>query len=109
MVKIVGYWSAPDAGKEEEFEKHYAEVHIQLASKLPKLKTLTAGRADRGFAGGDPVHYRTVELTYDSEADMEASMASPEWAAMAKDAEHVIETYGAQNSGDYVSNAEVWL
>jgi len=109
MVKIVGYWSAPTPGKEEEFEKHYADTHIQLAAKLPHLKSLTAGRADRGFAGGSPTHYRVVELVYESEADVEKSMKSDEWAAMAKDAEYVVETFGTVNSGDYVGNAETWL
>lgn len=109
MVKIVGYWASPKAGQEEAFEQHYADTHIQLAKKLPHLKSLTAGKTDRGFGGGDASHYRVVELTFETEAAMEESMDSPEWAEMAKDAEYIIENFGAVNSGDYVSNAETWL
>ena len=47
----------------EAFEKHYAETHIKLAAKVPHLRSLTAGRMERGFAGGKPTNYRIVELT----------------------------------------------
>ena len=109
MIKIVGYWAAPRPDQLEAFEQHYADTHIRLAAKLPHLRGLTAGRMERGLAGGEPAHYRVVELLYDSEEDMKESMASEEWAAMAKDAEHIIETFGAVNSGDFCGNAEVFI
>ncbi len=109
MVKIVGYWTAPKPELTQDFEKHYADTHIQLAAKLPHLRGLTAGRLDNGFAGGDPTNYRVVELTFDSEQDMKDSMASEEWAAMAKDTEHIVEHFGAISSGDYCSEVEVYV
>lgn len=109
MIKIVGYWSAPNSGQEDAFEQHYRDTHIELAKKVPHLRSLTGARAARGFGGGEPSHYRVVELTFDSEADMNESMQSPEWAAMAKDAEFIIETYGAINSGDYFDKPETFL
>jgi uncharacterized protein (TIGR02118 family) len=46
----------------EQFEQHYAEVHVPLASKLPGLRRFTTSHP-RGLGTGAP--YFVAELWFD--------------------------------------------
>ncbi|MDP9821897.1 EthD family reductase [Nocardioides massiliensis] len=94
MFKLIACWSAPSAEDEDEFEKHYAEVHLPAAAKAPGMRQLVATRTTSGLEGAESGFYRVAELVFDSKADLETSEQSPEWAAMRADAGVMIERFG---------------
>lgn len=94
MYKLIACWSAPRPEDEADFEKHYRETHLPAASASPGLRRLVAVRTDSGLAGEPSAFYRVAELHFDSQADLEASELSKEWAAMRADAGEMIERFG---------------
>ena len=62
MYKIVATWSAPPADQIEEFEKHYADVHVPRASAVPHLRRIVLTRTVDGLPGGEPEFYRLAEM-----------------------------------------------
>jgi uncharacterized protein (TIGR02118 family) len=69
----------PDA-----FDRHYREVHIPLARRLPGLRRYTVAR-DVTAVRGTPYHL-IAELEWDTIDDLRAAFASPEGRATAADA-----------------------
>jgi uncharacterized protein (TIGR02118 family) len=69
----------PDA-----FDRHYREVHVPLALRLPGLRRYTIGR-DAAAVRGAP-YYLIAELEWDTIDDLRAAFASPEGQAVAADA-----------------------
>jgi uncharacterized protein (TIGR02118 family) len=65
------------------FDKHYQEVHVPLASRLPGLRRYTVSRP-RGLGG--PAPHLVAELWFDDGEAMKAALKSPEMAAAATDA-----------------------
>lgn len=66
------------------FDRHYREVHIPLARKLPGPRRYTVGR-DVTAVRGAP-YYMLAELEWDTIGDLRAAFASPEGRATAADA-----------------------
>lgn len=66
------------------FERHYREVHVPLAQKLPGLRSYTLSR-DVTPLRGSP-YYLVAELDWDSLEELQAAFASAEGAATAADA-----------------------
>jgi uncharacterized protein (TIGR02118 family) len=66
------------------FDKYYFSTHIPLARKVPHLRGMkfNAG-APTALAGTAP--YLIAELEFDSMAELQAAMASPEGQATAAD------------------------
>ena len=94
MYKIVAIWGAPKDSDIEAFEKHYREVHVPLARKVPGLKKLILTRIDSGLEGAKPPFYRVAELYFDSEQALEKAHHAPEWTAMRQDAGKMVERFG---------------
>lgn len=69
----------PDA-----FEKHYTEVHVPLASKLPGLRRFALSHPR---ALGTAAPYLVAELWFDDGEALRAALKSPEMAATAADAQ----------------------
>jgi uncharacterized protein (TIGR02118 family) len=66
------------------FDKHYFEVHIPLAKKLPGIRKYEVSRgAVTTLAGGEA--YMVAILTFDSLAAIKAAFASEAGAACAAD------------------------
>jgi uncharacterized protein (TIGR02118 family) len=61
----------------EAFERHYVETHAPLVRALPGLRAYEYGRALTNFDGSPPDAFWVVSLTFDDEAAMRASFASP--------------------------------
>ncbi|MGW2570731.1 EthD family reductase [Streptomyces sp. NPDC001537] len=70
------------------FDRHYREVHLPLARKLPGLRRYTLGREPTAVSGGEPPHL-VVELEWDTVDELRAAFASPEGRACAEDAERL--------------------
>jgi uncharacterized protein (TIGR02118 family) len=72
------------------FDRHYHDVHIPLARRLPGLRRYTIGRGLVAVRGGAP-YYLVAELEWDTVDDLRAAFASPEGRATAADAAHLQE------------------
>ncbi|WP_030936024.1 EthD family reductase [Streptomyces sp. NRRL S-646] len=84
---LVLYETPPDPAA---FDRHYREVHLPLARKLPGLRRYTLGREATAVRGGEPCHLVT-ELEWDTMAELRAAFASPEGRACAEDSERLQE------------------
>lgn len=99
--KIVGYWTAPaDPADIPAFERDYVENHVPIAARLPGLLRLGTVRVDGGWQGSAPEHYRIVEAEFESREACEAAFSTPEFAAMRKDRQRLIDTYGVDNRAE---------
>ena len=67
------------------FDRHYAEVHIPLAKKIPGLRSYRVSRGVVGTPAGPSGIHLTATLTFDSRAAIQAGLGSPEGAAAAGD------------------------
>jgi uncharacterized protein (TIGR02118 family) len=68
----------------EAFDRHYRDVHVPLARRLPGLRSYTLSR-DVVPLRGEP-YYLVAELDWDSLEELQAAFASAEGAATAADA-----------------------
>lgn len=67
------------------FDRHYVEVHVPLAKKLPGLRTYEVSRGPVvTVAGGQPVHM-VASLGFDSLAAIKQAFATSEGQACAAD------------------------
>ena len=66
------------------FDKYYAETHVPLAKKMPGLKTYEISQGALTGPGSESTHL-VATLTFDSLADLQAALGSPEGQAAAGD------------------------
>jgi uncharacterized protein (TIGR02118 family) len=69
------------------FDRHYQEVHVPLAQRLPGLRRYTLSR-DVIPLRGEP-YYLVAELDWDTLQELQAAFASAEGVATAADAAHL--------------------
>jgi len=82
MVKLIALYRKPaDA---QEFDKHYDEVHTPLVKKMPGLRKLEITRIT-GAPIGETRYHLMCEMYFDSVDALNASNASPEGKATARD------------------------
>lgn len=81
MVRFLVLYSTPV--DEAEFDRHYREIHIPLASKLPGLRRYTVSRDPAPVQGES--YYLVAELEWDDLTTMWSSLTSAEGAAAAAD------------------------
>jgi uncharacterized protein (TIGR02118 family) len=82
-ARFLALYGAP--ADPEAFDRHYHEVHIPLARRLPGLRRYTVGRDVVPIRGGMPYHL-VAELEWDTMDELRAAFASPEGRATAADA-----------------------
>lgn len=82
MVKFIALYKKP--ADVAAFEKHYREVHLPLAKKMPGLRRLEVVHFT-GSPGGEPRYYMMAELYFDNADAMTAALKSPEGKAAGKD------------------------
>jgi uncharacterized protein (TIGR02118 family) len=110
MIKIVGFWTAPpDPADIPRFEDDYLNRHVPIAARLPGLRRLTTLRVESGYMGGEIQHYRIVEAWFDDRQALDAALRTPEFAAMRKDRQRLIDTYGVANSAEIGEEIEAEL
>jgi uncharacterized protein (TIGR02118 family) len=66
------------------FDTYYHETHLPLAYKIPGLRSMTVSATPPQALTGAAAHL-VAELNFDSMADLQAAMASPEGQATAAD------------------------
>jgi uncharacterized protein (TIGR02118 family) len=69
----------------EAFEKYYAETHIPLASTMTGFTNIELAKVVATPDGSALPFYRTAELWWDSEEDMQKTLGSPEGQATVAD------------------------
>jgi uncharacterized protein (TIGR02118 family) len=99
--KIVGFWSAPaDPADIPAFEDDYMNRHVPIAARLPGLLRLATIKVSDGWQGDTPQNYRIVEVEFESREALEASFDTDEFAAMRKDRQRMIDTYGVSQRAE---------
>ena len=81
-ARFLVLWSPPDYPA--SFERHYREVHIPLALKIPGLRRYAVSRNIAPIRGEEP-HYLVAELDFDDLASLHAAFQSPQGHATAAD------------------------
>lgn len=71
----------PDA-----FEKHYKDVHVPIASKIPDVRRVELAKVFPKEDGSATPAYRTADLYFDDYKSACAAVATPEGQAAIKDA-----------------------
>jgi uncharacterized protein (TIGR02118 family) len=82
MVKFIALYKKPQ--NVETFDEHYDLIHTPLVLKMPGLRKLEITRIT-GAPIGESKYYLHTEMYFDSVDAMNASNASPEGRAAAKD------------------------
>jgi uncharacterized protein (TIGR02118 family) len=82
MVKMIAIYRRPE--DVEAFMKHYEEVHLPLARKMPGLLKMELNYMYNA-KGGEADPFLMAELYFDSRESLMAAMKSPEGRAGGKD------------------------
>lgn len=79
---IVVYGKPADAAA---FDKHYAEVHVPLVNRMPHLKGFSYSAGPVQCSDAEKTPHLVAFLSYDSDADLGASLDSAEGKAAVAD------------------------
>ncbi|MDJ0344819.1 EthD family reductase [Streptomyces sp. H10-C2] len=82
-IRLLALYETP--ADPEGFDRHYHEVHIPLAHRLPGLRRYTVGGDGAAIRGGTP-YYLVAELEWNTMDEVRAAFAPPEGRATAADA-----------------------
>lgn len=85
-ARFIVLWGTPTDS--EAFDRHYREVHIPLASRLPGLRRYTLSRDLTPIRGQEPLH-QIAELDWDDMAALKAAFDSAVGQATANDVDHL--------------------
>jgi uncharacterized protein (TIGR02118 family) len=67
------------------FDKHYAEIHIPLAKKMPGLRKYTVNKGPVATPAGPSGNHLIATLTFDNMAAIQAAFGSADGRATAAD------------------------
>jgi uncharacterized protein (TIGR02118 family) len=67
------------------FDRYYFETHVPIAKKIPGLRSYTVNAGNPMMVAGTFPAHLIAELDFDTMADLQAAMASPEGQAAAAD------------------------
>jgi uncharacterized protein (TIGR02118 family) len=82
-VKLVVLYTHPDDA--DAFDRHYLDVHMPLASKVPGLQRAETGRFVAALDTGGQTYYRSAELYFADQQALESGLGSAEGKATAAD------------------------
>jgi uncharacterized protein (TIGR02118 family) len=94
MIRLTVLYGQPD--DTEAFDRHYRDVHIPLAKKLPGLRRYTVSRGVAVAFGEDPA-YLVAELDFDDLAALQAGMGTPEGQEAGRDMVANLASGGVRN------------
>ncbi|HET6867136.1 MAG TPA: EthD family reductase [Solirubrobacteraceae bacterium] len=72
------------------FDRHYMEVHVPLAKKLPDLRSYTLSRRLSAIRGPEP-YYLVAELDWDDMDSLRRNFATPLGQELARDVDQLAE------------------
>ena len=76
------YRKTPDP---EAFDAYYFGSHVPLAKRIPGLRTYEVSAGGVASAGGESPYHLVARLTFDTLADLQRALVSPEGQATAAD------------------------
>ncbi|MET3293023.1 UNVERIFIED_CONTAM: uncharacterized protein (TIGR02118 family) [Brevibacillus sp. OAP136] len=82
MVKLVAVYKKPE--DVEAFDRHYFEVHAQLAEKMPGLIKMEVSKIYGSPAGESNLHL-IAEMYFETRDALMEALSSPEGRAAGKD------------------------
>jgi uncharacterized protein (TIGR02118 family) len=94
MIRLTVLYGQPD--DTGAFDRHYRDVHIPLAKKLPGLRRYTVSRGVAVAFGEDPA-YLVAELDFDDLAALQAGMGTPEGQEAGRDMVANLASGGVRN------------
>ncbi len=83
MARLLALYRTPT--DPAAFDAYYAATHAPLAKRLPGLRAYDISRGPVAGPGGDTGTHLVATLHFDSVADIEAALASPEGQATVAD------------------------
>jgi uncharacterized protein (TIGR02118 family) len=83
MAKFVVLYKTPK--DKAAFDRYYFATHAPLAKKLPGLRKYDVSDGEVHGPGGGTAYHLVATLDFDSLADIEAALGSPEGQAAAGD------------------------
>lgn len=83
MAQVLVLYNTP--ADPAAFDRYYHETHIPIANKIPGLRSYVVSNGAVQPLGGGNAPYLVAVLTFDSLADVNAALASPEGQATAAD------------------------
>ena len=83
MAKLIAMYRTPK--DTDAFDSYYASIHIPLAKTVPGLRKYDVSGGPIASATGATGWHLVATLHFDSLADIEAGLASPEGQATAAD------------------------
>ena len=83
MAKLIALYKKP--ADVAAFDKYYFETHVPLAKTVAGLKRYDVSVGGVSKVGGESPYHLAAILTFDSVADLQKGLGSPEGAATAKD------------------------
>lgn len=83
MARILVQYNQP--ADPAAFDSYYASVHTPLAKMIPGLRSLTISDGAVALLAGGSAPYLVAQLDFDTMADLQAGLASPEGQATAGD------------------------
>ena len=82
MAQVLVLYNTP--ADPPAFDRYYHQTHIPLARKIPGLRSLSINNGPVQAIGGSAPHLIAI-LNFDSMADVNAALSSPEGQAAAAD------------------------
>lgn len=82
-VKLTVLYGHPEDA--DEFERHYRDVHLPLAQKLPGVQRIEMARVTGAPGGGESAFHRIAEIYFESADAMYSSLRSEEGRATSRD------------------------
>jgi uncharacterized protein (TIGR02118 family) len=83
MARMVVIYKTPR--DPQAFDRHYFDVHVPMAKKLPGLRGYDVSRSPVLTPAGDPTPYLIATLHFDDLAAIKSAFASPEGQACGAD------------------------
>lgn len=83
MAKLIALYKHPK--DKAAFDRHYAATHIPLAKKIPGLRSYDISSGPVSTPAGPSDYHLVATLGFDSLADIQKALGSPEGQAAAGD------------------------
>ena len=83
MAKLLALYKKP--ADTAAFDTYYFATHVPLAKTLPGLRSYEVNYGPLGSPLGEPPYHLAAILTFDSAADIQNAMGTPEGKAIASD------------------------
>jgi uncharacterized protein (TIGR02118 family) len=85
MFKMFAFYTEPQEADKAKFDEHYLTTHIPLCHKLPGIVRVEVSKFNGALGGGSAPYYQVAELVFNTKADFDAAMATPEGKAVGRD------------------------